>query len=84
MEKHDECTPGQTIYEVARDNGILFPVLCHHDQLKPVGACRVCVVEVAGGKTLVASCAMPAEKGMVVLPIPSGYRRQDGSRSSSS
>ena len=37
-------TPGQTIYEVARDNGIFIPVLCHHDRLKPVGACRVCVV----------------------------------------
>ncbi len=61
-----ECTPGQTIYEVARDNGIYIPVLCHHEQLKPVGACRVCVVEVQKAKTLVASCAMPAEEGMIV------------------
>lgn len=61
-----DFTPGQTIYEVARDNGIYIPVLCHHDQLKPVGACRVCVVEVEKAKTLVASCAMPAEEGMVV------------------
>jgi NADH dehydrogenase/NADH:ubiquinone oxidoreductase subunit G len=59
-------TPGQTIYEVARDNGINIPVLCHHDQLKPVGACRVCVVEVEKARTLIASCAMPAEEGMVV------------------
>ena len=62
-----DFTPGQTIYEVARDNGIYIPVLCHHDRLKPVGACRVCVVEVEKAKTLVASCAMPAEEGMVVL-----------------
>jgi len=63
-----ECTftPGQTVYEVARDNGIPIPVLCHQEQLKPVGACRVCVVEVQGARSLVASCAMPAEKGMVV------------------
>ena len=63
-----ECTftTGQTVYEVARDNGIPIPVLCHQEQLKPVGACRVCVVEVQGARSLVASCAMPAEKGMVV------------------
>ena len=57
---------GQTIYEVAKDNGIYIPVLCHHDRLKPVGACRVCVVEVEKARTLVVSCAMPAEEGMVV------------------
>ncbi len=63
-----ECTftPGSTVYEVARDNGIAIPVLCHHEQLKPVGACRVCVVEVQGARSLVTSCAMPAENGMVV------------------
>ena len=61
-----ECKPGQTIYEVANENGIYIPVLCHHEQLKPVGACRVCVVEVENARTLVASCAMPVEDGMVV------------------
>ena len=57
---------GQTIYEVAKENGIFIPVLCHHDRLKPVGACRVCVVEVEKARSLVVSCAMPAEEGMVV------------------
>ncbi len=61
-----EFTPGQTVYEVAKDNGIYIPVLCHHEQLKPVGACRVCVVEVEKTRALVASCAMPAENGMIV------------------
>lgn len=64
--KECTCTPGQTVYEVARANGIYIPVLCHQEQLKPVGACRVCVVEVQGARSLVASCAMPADKGMVV------------------
>jgi predicted molibdopterin-dependent oxidoreductase YjgC len=59
--------PGQTVYEVARANGVYIPVLCHQEQLKPVGACRVCVVEVMGARSLVASCAMPAENGMKVL-----------------
>jgi predicted molibdopterin-dependent oxidoreductase YjgC len=57
---------GQTVYEVAKANGIDIPVLCHHEQIKPVGACRVCVVEVEKARSLVASCAMPAEDGMVV------------------
>lgn len=56
----------QTIYEVAKANGIYIPVLCHHEQIKPVGACRVCVVEVEKARSLVASCAMPASDGMVV------------------
>jgi predicted molibdopterin-dependent oxidoreductase YjgC len=64
--KELEFTPGQTVYEVAKANGIYIPVLCHHEQLKPVGACRVCVVEVEKARSLIAACAMPAEKGMVV------------------
>ena len=64
--KEFEFTPGQTVYEVAKANGIYIPVLCHHEQLKPVGACRVCVVEVERARSLVAACAMPAENGMVV------------------
>ena len=61
-----EFRSGQTIYEVAKENGISIPVLCHQEQLKPVGACRICVVEVEKARSLVASCVMPAENGMVV------------------
>ena len=61
-----EFKSGQTIYEVAKENGIYIPVLCHHEHIKPVGACRICVVEVERARSLVASCAMPAEDGMVV------------------
>jgi len=64
--KELEFKPGQTIYEVAKENNIYIPVLCHHEQVKPVGACRVCVVEVEGARTLIPSCCTPAEKGMVV------------------
>ncbi len=61
-----EFQAGQTVYEVAKAHGISIPVLCHHELVKPAGACRVCVVEVQGARNLVASCAMPAENGMVV------------------
>jgi len=62
-----EFQAGKTVYEVARENGIYIPVLCHHELVKPVGACRVCVVEIQGARNLVASCAMPAEDNMKVF-----------------
>ncbi|MEA3221948.1 MAG: formate dehydrogenase subunit alpha [Thermodesulfobacteriota bacterium] len=64
--KELEFNPGQTIYEVAKENNIHIPVLCHYEQVKPIGACRVCVVEVERARTLIPSCCTPAEDGMVV------------------
>jgi predicted molibdopterin-dependent oxidoreductase YjgC len=58
--------PGETILEVARRNSIDIPTLCHLKGATPTGACRVCLVEVQGARSLVASCAMPAAPGMVV------------------
>jgi NADH dehydrogenase/NADH:ubiquinone oxidoreductase subunit G len=58
--------PGQTILEVARANGINIPTLCYLKDATPTGACRICLVEVKGARTLVASCAMPAGNGMEV------------------
>jgi predicted molibdopterin-dependent oxidoreductase YjgC len=57
---------GQTILEVARNAGILVPTLCHYKDLTPTGACRVCLVEVEGARTLLPACATPAAPGMVV------------------
>ena len=57
---------GQTILDVARENGIFIPTLCHLQGTTNVGACRVCVVEVVNARGLVASCAMPVSNGMVV------------------
>ena len=39
---------GQTILEVARENGINIPTLCHLEGLSNIGACRLCLVEVQG------------------------------------
>jgi len=58
--------PGQTILEVAEENGIHIPTLCYLKGTAPTGACRICVVEVEGARTLVASCATPAAANMVV------------------
>ena len=57
---------GMTILEVARENGIDIPTLCYLEDLSPVGACRLCVVEVEGSRTLVGSCHTPITEGMVI------------------
>ena len=57
---------GMTILEVAQDNGIDIPTLCYISELPPMGACRLCIVEVEGSKTLVGSCYTPATEGMVI------------------
>jgi predicted molibdopterin-dependent oxidoreductase YjgC len=61
-----EAKPGQTILEVARENGIFIPTLCHYQKTTNVGACRVCVVEQEGARSLVASCCMPVSPNMVI------------------
>jgi NADH dehydrogenase/NADH:ubiquinone oxidoreductase subunit G len=57
---------GMTILEVARENGIDIPTLCYLEDLPPVGACRLCVVEVEGSRTLVGSCHTTITEGMVI------------------
>lgn len=64
--KDVEAISGQTILEVAREQGIYIPTLCHYFQTTNVGACRVCVVEVEKARSLVASCCMPVSPGMVI------------------
>ena len=61
-----QCAPGATVYDVAVAHGVYIPTLCHHKKLCTRGACRICMVEVEGLRTLVPSCAYPAAKGMVV------------------
>jgi NADH dehydrogenase/NADH:ubiquinone oxidoreductase subunit G len=55
-----------TILEVAQDNGIDIPTLCYLPELPPTGACRICIVEVEGSRTLVGSCYTPITEGMVI------------------
>jgi len=55
-----------TVLEAALAVGIKVPTLCYHPELRPEGACRVCLVEVEGARSLVASCVYPVNEGMVV------------------
>lgn len=58
--------PGQTILEAAVAVGIDIPTLCHLKDTTPTGACRVCVVEIEGARSLMTACTVPASKGMVI------------------
>ena len=58
--------PGETILQAAWRKGIRIPTLCYLKDASPTGACRMCLVEVKGARSLVASCAAPAAPGMAV------------------
>jgi bidirectional [NiFe] hydrogenase diaphorase subunit len=57
---------GQTILEVATENGIDIPTMCYLKGLSPTGQCRVCVVEVAGSNKLLPACDTAVSEGMEV------------------
>ena len=57
---------GQTVLEAARDAGIEIPTLCHLDGIYDVGACRLCLVELAGTNRLQPACTLKVAEGMVV------------------
>jgi bidirectional [NiFe] hydrogenase diaphorase subunit len=57
---------GQTILEVARASGKYIPTLCWLESITPVGACRLCIVEVSGVNRLLPACTTPVQDGMSV------------------
>src|SRR5436853_7242328 len=57
---------GTTILQACRAQRIDTPTLCFLETLTPVNACRVCVVELEGSRTLVPACSRKAEAGMAV------------------
>ena len=58
---------GSTILEAARYAGIEIPTLCYLKDINEIGACRMCVVEVKGARSLVAACVYPINPGMEVF-----------------
>ncbi|WP_243007289.1 NADH-dependent [FeFe] hydrogenase, group A6, partial [Anaerotruncus sp. AF02-27] len=55
-----------TILEAARSAGIQIPTLCYLKEINEIGACRICVVEVKGARTLVTACVYPVSEGMEI------------------
>jgi len=67
--------PGTTIWQAAQQIGIDIPVLCHSPRMKPVGVCRMCVVDV-GERTLAASCVRECQPKMNVQTSSEKVERQ--------
>jgi NADPH-dependent glutamate synthase beta subunit-like oxidoreductase/Pyruvate/2-oxoacid:ferredoxin oxidoreductase delta subunit len=64
--KQIEAKGGTSLLEAALGGGIYIPHLCHHPDLSPIGACRLCLVEVEGMEGLLTSCTTAVSEGMVV------------------
>lgn len=56
---------GSTLLEAARAAGIEIPTLCFLKDINEIGACRMCVCEVEGARSLVTSCVFPVKEGMI-------------------
>ncbi len=61
-----ELPEGATILDGCRAASVDTPTLCYGDTLAPKNACRVCVVELDGSRTLVPACSRQADDGMVI------------------
>jgi bidirectional [NiFe] hydrogenase diaphorase subunit len=66
---------GQTILDVALENDIPIPTLCHLEGLSDIGACRLCLVEVAGSNKLAPACTTTVWEGMSVSTDTERLRR---------
>ena len=58
---------GSTILEAARTIAVEIPTLCYLKEINEIGACRICVVEVKGARSLVTACVYPVTEGMEVF-----------------
>lgn len=61
-----DVPPGTLIIEAAKKLGFHIPTFCYDDRLKPVGACRMCLVEIEKMPKLIASCATPVAPNMII------------------
>lgn len=59
--------PGQTILELARENGIVIPSLCYHPDLDVQANCRICVVEIKDRDSLVTACSTAVKEKMEIF-----------------
>lgn len=58
---------GTTLLEAARKAQVRIPTLCYHPDLKPSGACGLCIVRLKGSSKLLRACTTPAQKDMEVI-----------------
>ncbi len=65
--KNIKCLEGQTILEVAREQGIEIPTFCYHSDLEIRANCRLCMVEIKGKEGMHPACATKTEQGMEII-----------------
>ncbi len=66
---------GTTILEAARQSNIDIPTLCYLKDVNEIGACRMCLVEIAGARALQAACVYPVANGIEVLTNSPAVRK---------
>lgn len=64
-----------TVLQAAREAGVEIPTLCYLKGINEIGACRMCIVEVKGARSLQAACVYPVSEGMEVLTNSERVRR---------
>ena len=76
--KEISASEGQSVLDAAQDAGIKIPTLCHLEGVSDVGACRLCLVEIAGSNKLQPACTLQVAEGMNIqtsTPRLQEYRR---------
>ncbi len=64
--KEIQAESGKTVLQIAKEHDVHIPTLCYHKDLNPTGNCRMCIVEVKGGRFLQAACVTPVWEGMEI------------------
>jgi len=74
-----EAEAGDLVIKVAQDHGVYIPRFCWHERMKPVGMCRMCLVEIEGQRGLPPACTATVTDGMVVTTAsPAVKKAQEG------
>lgn len=61
-----QARAGQTVLEAATEAGISIPTLCHHPALEPIGACRICLIEISKFQPLHPACTYRVTEGLTI------------------
>jgi NADH-quinone oxidoreductase subunit G len=74
-----EAQPDELLIKAAQEHGVFIPRFCWHERMKPVGMCRMCLVEIEGVRGYPPACTTPVADGMVVHTQSSAVTQiQDG------
>ena len=70
--KEVQAARGELLIKVAQEHGSYIPRFCWHERMKPVGMCRMCLVQVEGVRGFPPACTTPVTDGMVVTTSSPG------------